>query len=198
MAFFFDWQTFFHAAYVAFVFAVLLFGALAFRQVVDDLEVRALQLGEDRESFLDAPVALVLGSAWILVCLITMVVFARLEPSIYGYALPLILTAQILQLTLRTVFQRTQVKTRGLIVRSILFHTVRPVPYGEIVMVRFVRHRFWVEVRVGLKNEEVGFRIFSFSAPTLEHLFEASTSAPILWTSDSVNDHRSPDIPQRP
>lgn len=198
MAFFFDWQTFFHAAYVAFVFAVLLFGALAFRQVVDDLEVRALQLGEDRESFLDAPVTLALGLAWLLVGLITLVAFARLEPSIYGYALPLILGVQVMQLTLRTVFQKTQIKTRGLVVRSILFHGVRPVPYEEIVMVRFVRHRFWVEVRVGLKNEEVGFRIFSFSAPSLEHLFEASCSAPILWTSDSVNDHRSPETSQRP
>ncbi len=183
MAFFFDWQTFFHAGYVAFVFGVLFFGALAFRQIVDNLEVKRLQLGEDRDCFLDAPIAVVLGSAWLGVLLLGPVMYLNLPPSVYGYALPLIIGVQLLQLSLRTFYQRTQVKTRGLVVRSIMFDKVRGLPFAEIVMIRFIQDRFWVEVRIGLQNEEAGFRIFSFSAATLERMLQASCTVPILWAS---------------
>lgn len=183
MAFFFDWQTFFHAGYVAFVFAVLFFGALAFRQIVDNLEVKRLQLGEDRDSFLHAPTILLLGGAWSVVLVVGPFLYLNISPTVYSYALPLILGVQLLQLTMRAFFQRTQVKTRGLVVRSLLFDKVRGLPFSDIVMIRFVQDRFWVDVRIGLKNEEAGFRIFSFSAASLERMLEASCSAPILWAS---------------
>lgn len=183
MAFFFDWQTFFHAGYVAFVFAVLFFGALAFRQIVDNLEVKRLQLGEDRDSFLNAPTMLLLGSAWSVVLVVGPFLYLNITPTVYSYALPLILGVQLLQLTLRAFYQRTQVKTRGLVVRSLLFDKVRGLPFSDIVMIRFVQDRFWVDVRIGLKNEEAGFRIFSFSAASLERMLEASCTAPILWAS---------------
>lgn len=183
MAFFFDWQTFFHAGYVAFVFAVLFFGALAFRQIVDNLEVKRLQLGEDRDSFLQAPTILLLGGAWSVVLVVGPFLYLKISPTVYSYALPLILGVQLLQLTMRAFFQRTQVKTRGLVVRSLMFDKVRGLPFSDIVMIRFVQDRFWVDVRIGLKNEEAGFRIFSFSAASLERMLEASCSAPILWAS---------------
>lgn len=183
MAFFFDWQTFFHAGYVAFVFAVLFFGALAFRQIVDNLEVKRLQLGEDRDSFLHAPTILLLGGAWSVVLVVGPFLYLNISPTVYSYALPLILSVQLLQLTMRAFFQRTQVKTRGLVVRSLMFDKVRGLPFSDIVMIRFVQDRFWVDVRIGLKNEEAGFRIFSFSAASLERMLEASCSAPILWAS---------------
>ena len=183
MAFFFDWQTFFHAGYVAFVFAVLFFGALAFRQIVDNLEVKRLQLGEDRDSFLQAPTILLLGGAWSVVLVVGPFLYVNISPTVYSYALPLILSVQLLQLTMRAFFQRTQVKTRGLVVRSLMFDKVRGLPFSDIVMIRFVQDRFWVDVRIGLKNEEAGFRIFSFSAASLERMLEASCSAPILWAS---------------
>lgn len=183
MAFFFDWQTFFHAGYVAFVFSVLFFGALAFRQIVDNLEVKRLQLGEDRDSFLDAPAASVLGLGWLILLFLGPVIYLNVAPSIYSYALPLIVAVQLLQLSLRTFFQRMQVKTRGLVIRSLLFGEVKGFPFSDIVMIRFVQDRFWVDVRIGLKNEEAGFRIFSFSAASLERMLEASCTAPILWAT---------------
>lgn len=183
MAFFFDWETFFHAGYVAFVFSVLFLGALAFRQIVDNLEVKRLQLGEDRDSFLDAPVTIILGVGWLVILFFAPFVYLNVAPTVYAYALPLILCVQLLQLTLRTFFQRTQIKTRGLVIRSLLFGQVRGLAFADIVMIRFVQDRFWVDVRIGLKNEESGFRIFSFSAASLERMLEASCTAPILWAS---------------
>ena len=60
-----------------------------------------------------------------------------------------------------------------------------------MVVVRFVRHKLYVgDVRIGLPNEEVGFRIFAFSAEALERELMHATRAPILWSTLNV----SPDL----
>jgi len=186
----FDWTTFLHAGYVAFVFGVLFFGALAFRQVLDNLDVRRLQMGEDRDSFVDAAGGVVSAVALSFLLLLVIVCFGILQPSIYTYAIPLVLGVQWLQITLRILYQRTLVRTRGLVVRSVLFDRVRAVPFDEIVMVRFIRGRLWTEVRIGLPKEEIGFRIFSFSASQLQRLIEGASTAPVLWSSAAVVEHR--------
>ncbi len=178
-----------HAAYVAFVFGVLFFGALAFRQILDDLAVKGLAMGEDRDSFLDAAWVVVMAAGWIGVGILGLICYGLLPPSIYAYAVPMVIGVQVLQLTLRLVFQRTQVKTRGLVVRSVLFDRVRAVDYTEIVVVRFVPGRFWTEVWIGLPAEEVGFRIFSFSGEAVERLLRSATTAPVLWSAPSVSEH---------
>ena len=67
-------ETFIHAAYVAFVFAVVYIGALAFRQVVDDMEVKALKMGEDRDSFVDAAGAIALLAMWAAILIMVIVI----------------------------------------------------------------------------------------------------------------------------
>lgn len=186
----FDWTTFLHAGYVAFVFGVLFFGALAFRQVLDNLEVRRLSMGEDRDSFLDAAGGIVSAAVLVLLVPLLIICYGMLTPTVFIYAIPLVLGVQWLQITLRLIFQRTLVRTRGLVVRSVLFDKVKAVPFSEIVMVRFVKGTLWTDVRVGLPNEEIGFRIFSFSADQLERLIQSATTAPVLWTSASVVEHR--------
>jgi len=185
----FDWTTFFHAGYVAFVFGVLFFGALAFRQVLDNLDVRRLSMGEDRDSFVDAAGGIAAGAILVFLLVLMIVWYGILRPSVYVYAIPLVLGVQWLQITLRLIFQRTLVRTRGLVVRSVLFDKVRAIPYADIVMVRFIKGKLWTDVRIGLPNEEVGFRIFSFSADQLERLIQGATAAPILWSSASVVEH---------
>ncbi len=172
---------FLHASYVAFVFTVLLFGALAYRQVLDNADVRRLQMGEDRDSFLDGPAALLLGLGLLALVPVCIYCYGIAGPSIYAYALPQVAFVQLLQLGLRLYFQRTLVRTKGLVVRSVLFDKVRPVPYADIVAVRLTAHKSWTHVVVSLPSEEVGFRIFSASVPTLERLLAASTTAPVLW-----------------
>ena len=185
----FEWITFLHAGYVAFVFGVLFFGALAFRQVLDNLDVRRLAMGEDRDSFIDAAGGIVSGMVLTALVLLCIVCYGILVPSVFVYAIPLVLGVQWMQITLRLVFQRTLVRTRGLVVRSVLFDRVRAIPFEEIVMVRFVKGKLWTEVHVGLQKEEIGFRIFSFSADQLQRLIEGGTTAPILWSSPSVVEH---------
>lgn len=177
-----DTELFLHGMYVAFVFAVLMFGALAFRQVLDDLEVRKIRLGEDRDAFVDAPGTLIMAALWILDLGLAIILYGIVEPSIYTYAMPMILAAQSMQISLRLYFQRTLVRTGGLVIRSVLFEQLRIVPFDDVVMIRFVRHAWWVTIRIGLPSREEGFRIFTASAPALERLLMASCSAPILWS----------------
>ena len=106
----FDWTTLLHAGYVAFVFGVLFFGALAFRQVLDNLEVRRLSMGEDRDSFLDAAGGIASGAVLVLLVLLLIICYGILTPTVFVYAIPLVLGVQWLQITLRLVFQRTLVR----------------------------------------------------------------------------------------
>jgi len=177
----FDLEVFVHGAYVAFTFAVLLFGALAFRQVLDNLEVKRLMMGEDRDAFIDAPGAIFMGICWFVALILCIVMYGIVRPSVYSYALPLVFMVQIAQISMRLQFQRTLVKTRGIVVRSVLLARQRTALFDELVMVRMVKHSWWVDVRLGLQSEEIGFRIFAFSAPSLERMLSASSTAPILW-----------------
>lgn len=172
---------FFHAVYVGFAFGVLFFGALVFRQVVDKAEVRKLHMGEDKDAFVDG------GSAWVLIgCLMVLVPIAILcygvaKPSIYVYALPLVLAVQLVQLALRMVFQRTLVKTRGIVVQSVLLHRFKVADFSEILVVRLIPSGLWVTVRIALPDSEAVFRIFSSSVPAFEQLMSTSCRAPVLW-----------------
>ena len=179
----FDVRTLLHASYVAFVFGVLMFGALAFRQVIDNLEVKRLALGEDRESFVDATAGLIVGLCWSAVIVGAYAMYAFGPASVYAYAAPLIAGVQALQVTMRLYFQRTLLRTRGLIVRRVWLDRLRAIPFTDIVMIRLQRGRVWTEVRIGLPREEIVFRIFSFNLPALERALQASSTAPILWLS---------------
>ena len=180
----FQWLTFLHGGYVAFVFAVLFLGALAFRQVLDNLEVRRLKQGEDLDSYLDAGVSIALLAAWSILLILVIVVYGILPASIYIYALPLIFIVQCLQLSLRAYFQRTLIKTQGIVVRSILFDSIKTARFDELVVIRLIPSRLFVKVRLGLPKEEIGFRIFSFSAESFELLLGRHTRAPILWSTE--------------
>lgn len=173
-------ETLFHASYVAFVFGVLLFGALAFRQILDNIELRRLRAGEDRETFLSAPALTVMLCLVGLNIVVTAMVIRFAEPSIYAYALPMILGVQNLQLLLRVHFQRNVAKTQAFIVRSLLFERVRIAPYGEVIGVTFDYGRWWVRVTLDvLPDERITFRIFRRSAPTLARILQGSCICPI-------------------
>lgn len=184
-------EIFFHSAYVAFVFSVLYFGALIYRQIIDRMEVRKLQMGEDRDAYIDAvPAGLVCLGIVVLVPL-GILCYGVFTPSIYTYALPLVVGIQCVQLGLRTLFQRTLIKTRGLVVRSVLFDRVKAIPFADIIAVRLTSRTGWVDVRVSLPTAEIGFRIFSFSAKALEQQLQRACGAPVLWTLRSGKESHS-------
>ena len=169
-----DWTTLFHAAYVAFAFGVLFFGALAYRQILDNLELRRMRMGEDRDAFLSAPSVVVLIVLTILTIVLVGLSFNTPTPSIYQYALPLIIAVQTLQMALRIWFQRIAVKTRGIVVRSALFSSVKAVPYEEGIDIEMQREFVWTTVSiVRSPGDRVVFRIFTPSVPALRRVLEA-------------------------
>lgn len=175
-----DWTIWFHGSYVAFVFACLFLGALAYRQILDDIEVRRLKLGEDRESYISAPGVLLVSGVLVFSLSVGWLLYANADPSIWAYAFPLVLLGQVLQMTLRLVFQRTQAKTLGIVVRPAL----RPGPialrYDDIITCSLFNERFWTTIRiVSTTSGPVTFRIFRFSVTSLEQILRSSTAASI-------------------
>lgn len=177
-----------HALYVGFVFAVLQGGALLFRLFIDRREIRLLEMGEDRQSYVDGAVACLLVCCTLALIPIFLLCFSTNNPTIYIYALPIVLTIQLVQLGFRLYFQRTLVKTKGILVQSMLRRSVGVAPFRDIVVVRFIHAGVWVNVRLSLPNNEVVFRIFSFSAPSLELLLSTASKAPVLWLKKRVDE----------
>lgn len=183
-----DNEIFFHACYVAFVFAFLFFGALAFRQVLDDIAVRRLRMGEDRDAFVNGPAVIIPVVLVLLATTAAVVCYDDPEPTVYLYALPLILGVQGIQMGFRLWFQRMQIKTRGIVVRSMLLERVRPISFDDIGGVTFVPVGPWVEVSFAvISGDDVVFRIFRPSASTLERLLVTSCHVPIRWADRPSN-----------
>ncbi|HLP27081.1 MAG TPA: hypothetical protein VK147_00480 [Candidatus Didemnitutus sp.] len=188
-----DWTIWFHGAYVAFVFACLFFGALAYRQIVDNLEVRRLRLGEDRNSFVSAPGILTAFGAFLLTLMIGGYLYANATPTVWVYAFPLVLLVQNLQMVLRLLFQRTQAKTRGIVVRPVLRQGPIALPYEAIADVIITNERFWATVTVdSITSGPVSFRIFRFSVAALEQILRSNTAAPIHRSNDYQTRNNKP------
>jgi hypothetical protein len=175
-----DSETMFHAAYVAFAFACMFFGALAYRQVLDNLDVKRLRFGEERSRFMGSTGVFACLGAAIVTVTIAQIVWAIPKPTVYWYALPLILGVQNLQMGLRFWFQRTTVTTHGILVRSALFQQHRAIPFEQILHIH-VKHS-WLVTTVfvlGSNPKPVVFRIFRMSWPALHHILQSSCRCPV-------------------
>lgn len=159
-----DWKLMPYGVYVAFAFSCILFGGLAYRQVVDSLELRASRTGEDLSFFVSAPGTYVLACAVILLAPLSWMCYAWIKPSIWSYALPLILAAQTLQLGLRLYFQRLRFRTLAIVQRFVLRSGVRVVMYESIREIRVSHKWLWTEIEVETDaDERATFRIFRSS-----------------------------------
>lgn len=182
-----DWTLFLHGAYVAFAFAVLLFGALAYRQVLDDLDLRRLRFGEDRASYVSAPGILVAVIAALCSVLVMGMLYSIAHESIFLYALPLIMLVQNAQMFLRVVFQRTRVTTQGIVVRPLLRTSVAAVHYDAMITVSFRSERVWTAVTVmDAAHGPVTFRIFAFAVRPLEQILRTNSRAEIFHVGTSA------------
>ncbi len=182
-----DWTLFLHGAYVAFAFAVLLFGALAYRQVLDDLDFRRLKFGEERASYVSAPGILVSVGASMLSILLLGILYAMPHESIFLYALPLIFLVQNTQMFLRLIYQRTRVTTMGIVVRPALRSGQFAVHYDQMITVSFRSERLWTAVTVlDASNGPVTFRIFGFSVGPLQQMLHANTRAEIFTVTTDI------------
>lgn len=174
------WTVFQHGAYVAFAFSVLLFGALAFRQVLDDLELRRGRSGEDLLLLYSAPGMLLVLAGLLVMVAVGLACYEAEPPTVFRYALPLVGGVQLLQIALRLHFQRTRLRTQSIVVRPIVRPGPIVVPYADITSVTLRDARLWITVRIEHgQGEAVAFRIFPFRKAALESRLRQSTSARI-------------------
>ncbi len=172
------WTVFQHGAYVAFAFSVLLFGALAFRQVLDDLELRRRRSGEDILLLYSAPGILFSLLGVLATIAIGIVCFNTQPPTVFRHALPLVGGVQMTQILLRLRFQRTRLRTQSIVVRPLVRPGPVVVPYDEITRVEFAGARFWVTVQLAHgQGQHVAFRIFPSRRAIVEQRLRQSTSA---------------------
>ncbi len=164
-----------HGCYVAFVFAIMLYGALAFRQISDNLDVRRLRMGEDRTSFVSAPGVLISVVGLSLSALLAVFLIVRPQPRIYFYALPLILAVQFSQILTRVYLQRTLVKTHGFVFRAIAFESIKAVRFESVIRADVERLGLWTKVTLAIVDghlRHVTFRIFRFSEAALMRVLD--------------------------
>lgn len=175
-----SWTVLQHGAYVAFAFSVLLFGALAFRQVLDDLELRRRRCGEDLLLFISAP-GVLLGLLGVAATIVAGLYCYQTEPpTVFRYALPLVGGVQMAQIFLRLYFQRTRLRTQSIVIRPIVRTGPIVIPYADITEVTMEHARLWTTVRIShARGEAVAFRIFPFRRMVLASRLQQSTSARI-------------------
>lgn len=174
------WTVFQHGAYVAFAFSVLLFGALAFRQVLDDIELRRRRCGEDLLLLISAPGTLLALLGVAITIVVGLYCYQTEPPTVFRYALPLVGGVQMTQIILRLFFQRTRLRTQSIVIRPIVRQGPIVIPYSDITSVEISNARLWVSVQVShSKGEPAAFRIFPFRRAVLESRLRQSTSARI-------------------
>lgn len=174
------WIVLQHGAYVAFAFSVLLFGALAFRQILDNLELRRRLSGEDLMLLYSAP-GVLLSLAGIGATVIVGLICYNIEPpTVFRYALPLVGGVQMAQIALRLHFQRTRLRTLALVIRPIVRSGPIVIPYAEMTSIELISTMLWTTVRVTQgQGEAVAFRIFPFQRARLEQRLRLVSSATI-------------------
>lgn len=163
-----NWSLLPYGAYVAFAFACILFGGLAYRQVIDMLELRATKTGEDLDLFVSAPGVLFATLAALALVPIGWLCYGVGEPSIWKYALPLVGLVQLAQLVVRLHFQRLRLRTRAIVVRYVLRSESMIIQHAEVEHVHVGRNLLWSTVTItDSHNKVASFRIFRFSEDRL-------------------------------
>jgi hypothetical protein len=142
----FDPIIFFHALYVGFTYALLAFGAMYYRQILDNLDTKKVRLGEDLFTFIDpASIAFIIVLCG-LFCIFAFIALTR-EPRTLFYVIPIAFLINIIQLIFRTQRQRGKVKTEGILIRYMLFISGNAaIRYEDLVCVEVIRELFWFKI----------------------------------------------------
>lgn len=163
-----NWSLLPYGAYVAFAFACILFGGLAYRQVIDSLELRASRTGEDLDLFISAPGLVYSALGAVSLIPIAWLCYGVGEPSIWKYAVPLVGLAQLLQLVLRLVFQRLRLRTHATVIRYMLRSGVTIIKHQNLHDIVVERKLLWSTITLmDADNKGASFRIFRFSEDRL-------------------------------
>lgn len=139
----FDPRVLSHACFLAFIYALLALGASAYRQILDDFAAKNVKMGEDLDISYDPFMMVILGGILALTALFTWIALAWNEPRIELYVVPLCLLINFMQFYYRMHQQRLQIKTLGLVGRTIFEEGWRVVGYENIHVVEVEQDPIW-------------------------------------------------------
>ena len=162
------------ALYVTFVTASIGFGALYYRKVSDDLELRQVKLGEERYLLYDPKAFVGIGIFVFFFCIFVFILSLKSDltheemnmsaPGLVLMVVPMVLLTNMIQLYLRARWQRLSVRTSGILIRRMLSD-------------RRYELRFDLrEVRVVVQRESLWFRL-NFEDESGKTLTHCSLSA---------------------
>ena|GEM_PF-6568855 len=139
----FDPRVLSYACFLAFIYALLALGASAYRQILDDFAAKDVKLGEDLDTSYDPFMMVILCGILALTALFTWIALAWSEARIELYVVPLCLLINFMQFYYRMHQQRLQIKTLGLVGRTIFEEGWRIVRYDNIHLVEVEQDPIW-------------------------------------------------------
>lgn len=159
------WQYVVSGMYVAFVYAVLAFGALAYRQIIDNQYIKTISLGEERYLMFDPRVFVVISVLFLFFSIFVAIILSNRDlyytdvhntaPGLIFFVIPAVCVVSAVQLYLRAYWQRTSVRTGGIIIRRMLTEDVADIPFEDITKIHVQRESLWCVVLVYTEFEEV-------------------------------------------
>ncbi len=191
----FDSTILLYAIYVAFVYACLALGATAYRQIVDNLELLKINLGEDIYFLYDPMSFLIVAVLIVVFGILGFLALYIWEPIILAYVIPLAVGVNIVQIALRAHFQRLIVRTGGIVGRNIFNGKLEAVGYEQVLMGEVEREWMWDCVTLHYahptdKGQVQRFRrrLSHKSTSRVVTILESSTDAKIFRASQGARE----------
>ncbi len=146
------------ALYVTFCTASIGFGALYYRKVVDQLSVKEVHLGEEIALYFDPKAFVGIGVFAFFFCIFVLILSLKTDltheemnmsaPGLVLLVVPMVLVVNALQLYLRAKWQRTSVRTGGILIRRMLSERMDQVAFTlPDLHVRVDREFLWFVLR---------------------------------------------------
>ncbi len=166
------------ALYVTFVTASIGFGALYYRKVVDDLELKSVKLGEELYCLFDPKAFIGIGIFAFFFCIFVLLLSMKTDllheemnmsaPGLVLMVVPMVLLTNMVQLYLRARWQRLSVRSYGILIRRMLSEKRYELYYDSGPMTVFVEREFlWFRMRfVDATNCEIAQCALSASGLT--------------------------------
>lgn len=139
----FDTTVFLHAMYVGLVYSMLAFGATYYRQIVDDLDLQDISLGEDIHVCSTPAIWLSVGAFFCVLCIFALIALLQNEGNIFLYIVPIACTINIIQLLWRAKNQQLMVKTQGVVIRHLLIEGNIPIAFEDMSRVHIAEFIGW-------------------------------------------------------
>lgn len=150
---YFDTIVFLHSLYVGLVYSMLAFGATYYRQIVDDLDLQDISLGEDVHTSFTPAIWLSVGAFFSVLCIFALVALLQNEGNIFLYIVPIACTINIIQLLWRARNQQLMVKTQGIVIRHLLIEGNIPIAFTDMSRVHIAEFIGWFTLEFYDENE---------------------------------------------